>query len=172
MRTTLRALAAVSVAAAVCALPACGGPAPETPAPAAAGTPSAGGAPTPGPARTGDAAAVETVFHDYYRALLARDFAGACAFNSPETTQQLLSDLRERGVSAATCEEGFRRLYALPGAAAAADAVANSATVQDVTVTGDDATITWTADINGGHPTVTSGLRRTDGRWLLVDPGQ
>jgi hypothetical protein len=172
MRTTLRALATVITAAAVCALPACSGSAPETPPPAPAPTGGSGGGPAPGAPRTGDAGAVETVFHDYYRALLARDFAGACGFNAPETTEQLLTNLRDRGVTAATCEEGFRQLYAVPGAADAADAVANSAAVQDVRVTGDDATITWTADINGGRPTITSALRRIEGSWLLVDPGR
>jgi hypothetical protein len=111
------------------------------------------------------------VFQDYYRALLARDFAAACGHNSPEATAELLTNLRDRNVDAATCEEGFRLIYAVPGAAASYDAVASSATVQDVTVTGDDATLTWSADINGGRPTVTSGLRRVDGRWLLVDAG-
>jgi hypothetical protein len=174
MRTTARALATAALVTAVsAALAACGG-APD-PAPAAADAPAAANGPAApvaaasGP--TGDEGAVETVFRDYYRALLARDFAAACVHNSPEATAELLANLRERGVTAATCEEGFRLLYGVPGAAATYDAVANSATVQDVTVTGDDAAITWSADINGGRPTVTSGLRRVDGGWLLVDAG-
>ena len=176
MPTTLRALAAVAVAAALPVLAACGGSAAETPAPAAppsvpATAPATAAAPAPS-TRTGEAATVETVFNDYYRSLLARDFAAACEFNAPETTEQLLTNLRERGVNASTCEEGLGLIYSVPGASQTADVIANSATIDDITVTGDDATITWSADINGGRPTVTSGLRRVDGRWLLVDTGR
>jgi hypothetical protein len=174
MRTTGRALATAALVTAVsAALAACGGTEPE-PAATSGAASAANGPAAPAAAaagRSGDEGAVETVFQDYYRALLARDFAAACVHNSPEATAELLANLRDRGVTAETCEEGFRLLYARPGAAATYDAVANSATVQDVTVTGDDATITWSADINGGRPTLTIGLRRVDGRWLLVDAG-
>jgi predicted outer membrane protein len=171
MTTTLRALPVAGLAALAClTLAACGGSEPATPAapPVAAGA----SAPPAAPVRTGAEAEVEAVFHAYYRSLLARDFAGACAFNAPETTDQLLATLRQQGVTASTCEEGLSAIYSMPGAEATADTIANTAAVDTITVDGEDASITWSAEIEGQRPTVTSGLRRVDGRWVLVDTGR
>ncbi len=177
MTTTRRALPLAGLAAVACiTLAACGGSDPATPpgpaAPPAAAAATGAPAPDEAPARTGDEAAVEAVFNDYYRLLLARDFAGACAFNAPETTDELLANLREQGVAASTCEEGLSAIYSMPGAEATADTIANTAAVDTITVNGEDASITWSAEIEGQRPTVTSGLRRIDGRWLLVDTGR
>ena len=167
---TLRALPIAGLAALACLTFA--GCSSEPATPDAGPAPTTATAPPAGPARTGDEAAVEDVFHEYYRALLARDFAAACALNAPETTEQLLANVRSQGVTASSCEEALGKIYSLPGAAATADSIAHSASVDDVTVNGDQATITWSADINGARPTVTSGLRRVDGRWLLVELGR
>ena len=60
-------------------------------------------------------AEVEQAFRGYYSALLARDFAAACAHNAPETTATLLRNLATQGVDAATCEEALATIYADPG---------------------------------------------------------
>jgi len=155
-------------AALVAALAGCGTPVAGTPAPQPAPPPPAT---TAAPDPASDRQAVEAVFHDYYEALLARDFATACAFNAPETTQQLLANLEARGITAATCEEALTAVYAIPGAAETVDKIVAGATVQGVTVSGDTATITWSAEVNGTRNSTTSQLRRIDGEWRLVDTG-
>jgi hypothetical protein len=164
---TLPAAVAGALAAALVALTACGTPVAGTPAPQPGPPPPSVVAPDPAV----DQQAVETVFHDYYEALLARDFAAACEFNAPETTQQLLANLQSRGITADTCEEALTAVYAIPGAAETVDGIVQGAEVQGVVVTGDNASITWSAEVNGARNTVTSQLRRVDGQWRLVDTG-
>jgi hypothetical protein len=143
-------------------------PAPAAVASTAAPTPTA----APPTAAGGSAQQeVEVVFHRYYEALLNRDFATACAFNAPETTEQLLANVRGRGATVGTCEEALTHIYAQPGAAEQVDAIVRSATVQSVEVNGDSALITWSAGAGGQRPTVKSALRRIDGAWKLVDTG-
>ena len=60
-------------------------------------------------------------------------------------------------------------IYGTSGAADIADAVADTARIQAVTVDGDSATITWSAEVAGQRPTVTNTMRRIDGQWRLVD---
>jgi hypothetical protein len=162
---TLPAAVAGALAAALVALSACGTPVAGTPAPQPGPPPAA----APDPAA--DQQAVETVFRGYYEALLARDFASACELNAPETTQQLLANLQSRGITADTCEEAFTAVYAIPGAAETVDGIVKGAEVQGVVVTGDNAGITWSAEVNGARNTITSQLRRVDGQWRLVDTG-
>ena len=86
--------------------------------------------------------AVADVFRRYYQALLARDFGTACELNAAETRAAMLDNLEKQGgITAASCEEGFQKIYAVPGAAAAADRIATTARVGEVTVTGDQAAI-------------------------------
>ncbi|TQM03886.1 hypothetical protein [Pseudonocardia kunmingensis] len=164
---TLPAAVAGALAAALVALTACGNPVAGTPAPQPGPPPPSVVAPDP----AADQQAVEAVFRDYYEALLARDFATACEFNAPETTQQLLANLQSRGITADTCEEALTAVYAIPGAAETVDGIVQGAQVQGVVVTGDTASITWSAEVNGARNTVTSQLRRVDGQWRLVDTG-
>jgi ABC-type transport system substrate-binding protein len=172
MKTIRIALASVALAA---ALSACGSggavstAAADSAAPSATGSAAPSGTAAPDAAATADAAAVETVFRGYYEALIARDFATACTLNAPETTAKMLENLKAQGLTAATCEEAFTTIYAIPGAAEAADGIARSAEIQDITVNGDDATITWSAEVQGQRPTVTNGVRRIDGQWRLLD---
>jgi hypothetical protein len=178
---TLPAAVAGALAAALVALTACGTPVAGTPAPQPGPPPPSVTAPDPPGSVAGgvgalaypaeDQKAVETVFHEYYEALLARDFASACGFNAPETTQQLLANLQARGITADTCEEALTAVYAIPGAAETVDGIVKGAAVQGVSVTGDNASITWSAQVNGARNTVTSQLRRVDGQWRLVDTG-
>ncbi len=113
-------------------------------------------------------AGVEKAFRGYHAALLARDFRTACSYNSPEATAKLLSSLRLQAIDAASCEDGFAAIYAEDGAAAAADGVGRSVQIQGITVNGDDATVSWVAELDGEQRPATNSMRRTDGRWLLV----
>jgi hypothetical protein len=161
---------AVAAAALVAAIAGCGSP--------VAGTPAAQPAPPPTPAPTtpppdpaADRQAIESVFHDYYRALRARDFATACGYNAPETTSRLLADLHARGVEANTCEEGMTAVYAIPENARIVEQVGQNATIGDVTVNGNEATLNWTSKVNGKSGQGATHLRRVDGRWLLSGTG-
>jgi hypothetical protein len=161
---------AVAAAALVAALAGCGGP--------VAGTPAAQPAPPPTPAPTtpppdpaADRQEIESVFHDYYRALRARDFTAACGYNAPETTSRLLADLHTRGVDASTCEEGMTAVYAIPENARVVEQAGQNATIEDVTVNGDLATLKWTSKVNGRTGPGTTHLRRVDGKWLLSGTG-
>ena len=162
---------AVAAAALVAALAGCGTP--------VAGTPAAQPAPppaptTPRPAPTtpprdlaADRRAIETVFHDYYRALRARDFAAACSYNAPETTSRMLADLHVRGVEANTCEEGMTAVYAIPENARVVEQVAKNAQIENITVNGDQATIQWSSRVGGRNGSGTTNMRRVDERWLV-----
>lgn len=171
LRTVLAA-AALAVALTSCAV-GTGAPAPSgaaAPAPAPAG---AAPAPAPGPApatssATGEEAVVEDVFRRYYQALLARDFPTACRLNAPETTAALLENLAAQGVAAGSCEEAYGTILAVPAAAEAAAGIARTTRIQRVTVDGDSATVSWSAEAQGRRRTVDSGLRRTDGEWKLL----
>jgi predicted small lipoprotein YifL len=160
---------ALAIAALSAALTACGDDGSGSAAPAApAAPPAASGVPADGAAAEAE---VEAAFRGYWQALLARDFPTACAFNTPETNAQLLAGAQAQGVTAASCEEALDKTYAVPGAAEAIESTARTSTVEDITVTGDDATIRWSAELNGERPTVTSGARRIDGAWRLVYTG-
>ena len=159
---------AVAAAALVAALAGCGAP--------VAGTPAAQPAPpppttTPPPDPAADRRATETVFQDYYNALQTQDFATACSLHAPETTEQMLAKLRSRGIEAAACEDGMTAVYALPDTARVVDLVAETAKVDDVTLTGDVATLKWSSEVNGKRSPGITQLRRVDGRWLLASTG-
>jgi hypothetical protein len=157
---------AVAAAALLAALAGCGTPVSGTATPAP--PPPTTSAPPVDPAVAREE--IEAAFRGYYEALRAQDFTTACAFHADETTRQLLAELARRGVTAATCEEALTAVYAVPGNAEGVETVAESATVDDVAVDGDDATITWSAEIKGARETTTSKLRRIDGTWRLITP--
>jgi hypothetical protein len=159
---------AVAAAALVAALGGCGTQVAGTPAPQPA-PPAPATTPPPDPAA--DREAIESVFHDYYRALRAQDFTTACGYNAPETTSRLLADLHARGVDAATCEEGMTAVYAIPENARVVEQAAENATIENVTVNGDQATLEWTSKVNGRTGAGTTHLRRVDGEWLLSGTG-
>jgi predicted small lipoprotein YifL len=158
---------AVAAAALVAALAGCGAP--------VAGTPAAQPAPPPPtttpPDPAADRRAIETVFQDYYNALQTQDFATACSLHAPETTDQMLAKLRSRGIEAAACEDGMTAVYALPDTARVVELVAETAKVDDVTITADVATLKWSSEVNGKRSPGTTQLRRVDGRWLLASTG-
>lgn len=111
---------------------------------------------------------IEQAFRSYQQALLSRDFAAACAVNSPEATAKLLETVATQGIVVGTCEDAFAQIFAEQGPAATFDGIATTVQIQDVTVDGDEASIRWSASINGEPDTGTNVLRRIDGRWLLV----
>ncbi|WP_300013599.1 hypothetical protein [Pseudonocardia sp.] len=163
--TVIRTL--LTAATLVVVLASCGGTAPTT-------SDGPTSAPTGGPDGVAgtDRAAVEAAFTDYNQALADRDFVTACALNAPESVQTLLTGVEQAlNQRPADCVEAFEIVYATPGAAELADGTTTSAAIQDIAVTGDTATITWSADVEGERPTVTSDLRRIDGNWRLVDTG-
>lgn len=166
----------VTAAALVTALASCSGPTPAGTDAAGTTTPPAGGSTAaPGPAGGavgGDESAVETAFAGYNQALSARDFPTACALNAPESVEALLAAIEEGlGQRPADCVEAFEIVYAGPGTAEVADATTKTAQIQDVAVTGETATVTWSAQVQGQTQTVTSDLRLIDGNWRLVDTG-
>jgi hypothetical protein len=158
---------AVAAAALVAALAGCGA--------SVAGTPAAQPAPPPPtttpPDPVADRRAIEKVFQDYYNALQAQDFATACSLHAPETTDQMLAKLRSRDIEAAACEDGMTAVYALPDTARVVELVAETAKVDDVTLSGDVATLKWSSEVNGKRSPGTTQLRRVDGRWLLASTG-
>jgi hypothetical protein len=111
---------------------------------------------------------VEKAFRGYHAALLARDFRTACSYNSPEATAKLLSSLRLQAIDAASCEDAFAAIYSEDGAAEAADGVGRSVQIQGITVNGEDATVSWIAQLDGEQRPANSSMHRTEGRWLLV----
>lgn len=173
--TMIRSL--VTAAVLVTALTSCGGaPAPADPDAGASPAPPAGASAAPDQgtagAAGGDEAAVETAFTDYNQALADRDFATACALNAPESVEALLSGVEQGlGQRPADCVAAFEIIYATPGAAELADGTTTTTEIQDVTISGDTATVTWSAEVQGRRPTVTSDLRLIDGGWRLVDTG-
>jgi len=113
-------------------------------------------------------AGVEQAFRGYHAALLARDFRVACTYNTPEATAKLLASLRTQGIEAAGCEDAFAAIYAEAGGSAAADRVGNTVQVQNIAVNGDDATVNWTAELDGEPRPSTSRMHRVDGQWRFV----
>jgi ketosteroid isomerase-like protein len=107
-------------------------------------------------------------FRGYHTALLARDYPAVCAYNAPEVTQKLLTSLATQGVQARTCEEAMATVLAEGGPADTADTIARTAAIDGVTVDGDDATVRWTATVDGEPMSTTWGMRRIDGAWKLV----
>lgn len=174
IRTSLAgpAVVAALLAALLAALTACA-PADEGDAPPGEPAPPATSAPAEPPAAPQggetERAAVEAAFRGYYEALLARDFPRACALTAPETREKLLENLAAQGGQAATCEEALTQIYASPANAELADNVAKTLQIQEVTVDGDTATITWSAEVQGQRPVVTNQLRLIDGQWRLLD---
>jgi hypothetical protein len=113
-------------------------------------------------------AGVEKAFRGYYAALLARDFHTACSYNTPEATDKLLTSLRTQGIAASGCEDAYAAIFAEEGGSAAADTIGNTVQIQGITVNGDQATISWSADLDGERRPSTSTMQRDDGQWRFV----
>jgi hypothetical protein len=164
----MKTLRTAVTAALVAALAGCGTPVAGTPAPQPAPPPPATSAP-PDPAV--DKQAVEDVFSQYRQAWVARDFATVCAINAPETTQQLIANLESHGITTSTCEEALQAAFeVIPDAAQQVETL-KGATVRNVRINGDNASITLSVDVGGRQYAVTNQLRRIDGDWRVIDTG-
>jgi ketosteroid isomerase-like protein len=113
-------------------------------------------------------AGVEKAFRGYHGALLARDFPAACSYNTPEATAKLLTSLRTQGIEVAGCEDAFAAIYAEEGGSAAADTIGRTVQIQGITATGDDASVSWVAELDGEQRPARSAMRRVDGQWRFV----
>ena len=111
---------------------------------------------------------VTKAFTGYHAALLARDFATACSYNTPEATAKLVSTLRQQAITVSTCPDALAAIYAEDGGAAQADGVSRSVRIDGITVNGDQATIRWSATLDSEQQPSTSMMRRVQGRWEFV----
>ncbi|MBE2319060.1 hypothetical protein DVA67_024005 [Solirubrobacter sp. CPCC 204708] len=160
------------------ALVACGGE-DEPSAPAAENTPAATAkAEETQAAGGGDAGgedALRAMFDDYTKALGARDWGAACSHLAPETTEKLKSNVAQLGMTDAPddCEGLMDTLYTQidkdPTAKKTIDDITQTAKVSDVKITGDQASVSWSAKVNGVDTPVTQTARIIDGEWKLID---
>ncbi|MDN5930664.1 MAG: hypothetical protein L0I24_06325 [Pseudonocardia sp.] len=178
MKTTeLVVVARTVVAAAVlaCALAACSaGGAPASPsAGPTAGAATAGGAAAPtttmpqGAVGT-EEAAVEAALRAYQQAIATGDWPIACTLNAPETSAALVAAVQAGGGQVGTCEEALAAVFGQPGAAETAVEAAGTTVVEDVTVEGLNATISWTSMRQGQPRSDAATMQLIDGQWRLA----
>ncbi|MDA0180556.1 hypothetical protein OJ997_09645 [Solirubrobacter phytolaccae] len=155
----------------------CGGD-DEPSAPAATNTPAASATEAPAEDAGGDAggeAEVREMFEDYTQALADRDWDEACDNLAPETTEKLKANITQLGVTnpPSDCEGLMNQLYDTidkdPAAKKTIDDITGSAQVDKVTITGDSASVSWSATVNGQKTPVTQSARIIDGEWKLID---
>lgn len=169
MKTIRTAAAAAVLVAALAACTAGGTGAPASPTSAA--PTAATGAPTttPGPGAVGpEEAAVEAALRAYQQAVATQDWPIACSLTAPETSVQLVAGVQAGGGQVATCEEALAAVFGQPGAAETAVEAAGSTVVQDVTVSGLNATIRWTSERQGRSRADGATLQLIDGQWRLA----
>jgi hypothetical protein len=121
------------------------------------------------------AQAVTDMFDDYRAALIARDWDRACGHLAPETTQKLQENIKSLGVTdpPSECTELMGTLYETidkdPTAKKTIDDVTKSAKVKEIKVDGEQASISWSAQVNGVETPITQTARIIDGTWKLID---
>jgi len=141
----------------------------------ASATPSAAATQEATAAPAGGEAGVKQMFDDYRQALVARDWAKACSHLAPETTDKLKSNIKQLGVTDPPddCAQLMSTLYTQidkdPNAKKTIDDIAKTATVTDVKITGDKASVSWSAKVNGVDTPITQSARIIDGEWKLID---
>jgi len=119
--------------------------------------------------------AVREMFADYTKALGDRDWDEACENLAPETTEKLKSNIKQLGVTdpPSDCTDLMNQLYDTidkdPTAKKTIDDITKSAKVDKVTITGESASISWSATVNGQSTPVTQSARIIDGEWKLID---
>ncbi len=88
---------------------------------------------------------------------------------------QCLNNIKQLGVAnpPSECTELMDQLYDTidkdPTAKKTIDDITKSAKVDKVTITGDSASISWSATVNGQKTPVTQSARVIDGDWKLID---
>ena len=141
----------------------------STPAAASAAGPAASAAAAAPADPAAERAEVRQIFENYNRALLARDFDTVCGFMAPEAVSAVQLGAGQQGMAASTCEEAFGSVYANRQAATVLDETARGTRVTDVTVDGDRATVTFTAQVQGTNTgELTGDMRRVDGEWRIL----
>lgn len=156
------------------ALFACGGDGDEPAAPAATPTPAATETEATAEA-SGEEGEVREMFADYTEALGERDWDDACEHLAPETTDKLKSNVAQLGLTDAPddCQGLMAALYAQidqdPTAKKTIDDITATATVREVRLDGETASVTWSAQVNGTDTPVTQTARKIDGEWKLID---
>lgn len=140
---------------------------------------------TPAPAATEEATqqaqsgggeeGVRGMFTSYTKALGDRDWDEACAHLAPETTEKLQQNIKQLGIADAPtdCAGLMNTLYDTidkdPTAKKTIDDITASAEVDKVTITGESASVSWSATVNGQDTPVTQSARIIDGAWKLID---
>ena len=120
-------------------------------------------------------AGVRDAFVTYNSALANRDYDGACERLAPETVTKLRSNVVKAGLKDAPkdCAGLLEAIYTATDQDATQkktlDEVVNTAEIDKVTVTGDNAVIDWSATVQGKKTQVTQSARRIDGEWKLID---
>lgn len=157
------------------ALFACGGD-DEPSEPAATKTPAAQATEAPAEGDAGGEEAVRAMFDAYTKALGDRDWETACAHLAPETTDKLKTNVAQLGVTEDApedCEGLMDLLYDTidkdPTAKKTIDDITKSAKVKQVKITGESASVSWSALVNGTETPVTQTARIIDGEWKLID---
>lgn len=116
--------------------------------------------------------AIGRAFDDYNRALVARDYAGACRQLAPETVRKLYENLKGRVPNVPKdCDKQLALIYGSVGPTIRQrlEETSRTARLDRVVVDGDTATIDWTARPGGKRVRVTQTARRVGGAWRLVD---
>ena len=119
--------------------------------------------------------AVTAMFDDYREALGARDWDRACSHLAPETTEKLQQNIKQLGVTdpPSECPALMDQLYTTidkdPAAKKTIDEITETAEVKDVKLNGEQASVTWSAKVNGQDTPVTQTARLIDGEWKLID---
>lgn len=118
---------------------------------------------------------VREMFTEYTEALGERDWDQACEHLAPETTDKLKSNVAQLGLTDAPddCQGLMGALYAQidkdPTAKKTIDDITATAKVSEVKITGESASVTWSAKVNGTDTPVTQTARIIDGEWKLID---
>lgn len=125
---------------------------------------------TAGPDPAADRAAVQTAFTGYNQALLRHDFPGACAALTDKVAGGVVAQAKAKGMQVQSCEQAFAAIYAMPAAAQALDQASRTIEISTVAITGDTATISYSASRSGTRtPPLTIQANRVAGVWRIGD---
>jgi hypothetical protein len=173
---TIRSVVAAAVLAGVlaaCSAGGAGAPAAPSSAGPTAGAATAGGATAPSTTAPQGAvgteeAAVEAALRAYQQAIATGDWPIACSLNAPEASVALVVAVQAGGGQVGTCEEALAAVFGQPGAAETAVEAAGSTVVEDVTVEGLNATVSWTSVRQGQTRSDAATMQLIDGQWRLA----
>jgi len=119
--------------------------------------------------------AIREAFAAYNAALREHDFTGACAQLAPETVTQMRANVEKLGVKDPPdgCSDLLDLIYEAadkqPQQKQLLEEIVETAKIDKIKVTGDEAVIDWSATADGSRSEVSQTARRIDGEWKLVD---